>query len=287
MEVSYLKKLTGIILVLALTLGLFTIIPFSAGAAGKGVTEVKPNKAVSTKLNGSKKYSVKLTQTINDYNVEFKMTLSIDGKTKLSTGNRHGYGARVWLLSVNSSTTLIYIYFQVENSTDAHKVYRYDGSKLVLISDIGYIISSSDEPLSAGNNEFTIACHKQEPSLGIYRINAKFKYNTSSKKISKATNAYNVTFYEGMEGAGPGDISGWQDNWGTACKAFKTYTTAGGSTLSFSVKKGDRLRVQKVNITTSAVFFEVKNEQGKTGWYKDPKKWSENHAHFMEAMFAG
>ena len=280
------RKLTGIILVLALTLSLFTVIPFTAGAAGKGVTKLQPNKAVSAVLTGSKKYSIKYTQTVDEYNGEFKMTLSIDGKSKFNVGKRYGYGAHVWLLSVNSSTSLIFIYYIVDNGTEAQKVYRYDGSKLVMVSDIGYIVNSFGEPLSAGNNEFTIECHKQEPSLGIYKINAKFKYDASAKKISKATNAYDITFYD-AEGAKPGELGGWQDNWGTASKAFKTYTTAGGSSLSFSVKKGDRLRVQKVNITTSAVYFEVKNQQGKTGWYKDPKKWSENSQHFMEAMFAG
>ena len=281
------KKLMGIILVLALTLGLFTVIPSTASAAGKGVTKLQPNKAVSAVLTGSKKYSIKYTQTVDEENVEFRMTLSIDGKSKLSTGKKYGYGAYVWLLSVNSSTSLIYIYYQVDNGTDAHRVYRYNGSKLMLVSNIDYIISSSGNPLSAGSNEFTIACHKQEPSLGIYMINAKLKYNVSVNTISKATSAYDVIFYDGIEGAEPGDIGGWQNNWGTACKAFNTYTTAGGSTLSFSVKKGDRLRVQKVNITTSAVYFEVKNQQGKTGWYKDPQKWSGSYAHFMEAMFAG
>ena len=281
------KKLTGIILVLALTLGLFTVIPSTAGAAGKGVTKLQPNKAVSAVLTGSKKYSIKYTQTVDEYNGEFKMTLSIDGKPKLSTGIQYGYGACVWLLSVNSSTSLIYIFHYVDNGTDVHKVYRYDGSKLTLVSDIGYIVSSSGDPLSAGSNEFTIACHKQEPSLGIYRINAKFKYDASAKKISKAANAYDVIFYDDFE-TGPGEVGGWQNNWGTANKAFKTYTTAGGSTQSFSVKKGDRLRVQKVNITTSAVYFEVKNQQGKTGWYKDTKKWSDNNMYFfMEAAYAG
>jgi hypothetical protein len=285
-EVLLMKKLTGIILVLTLALGFLTSFSSPVGAAGKGVTDLKPNKAVSTVLSGSKKYSVKYTQTVDDYNAKFKMTLYIDGKSKLNVGNRYGYGARVWLLNVNSTTTLIYVFFYVDNGTDTHRVYRYNGSKLVMVNDIGYIVSSSGEALSAGNNEFTIECYKQEASLGIYKINAKFKYNTSSKKISKATSAYDVTFYGGYENQ-PGEIGGWQDNWGTASKGFKTYTSAGGSTLSFSAKKGDRLRVQKVNIMTNAVYFQVRNQQGKTGWYKDPKKWSETSMHFMEAMFAG
>lgn len=280
------KKLAGIILILAMTLGLFTIFPSPTGAAGKGVTEVKPNKAVSTILSGSKKYSVKYTQTVDEDNAKFKMTLYVGGKPKLSVGNRYGYGARVWLLNMNPSTALIYVYFIVDNGTEAHKVYRYNGSKLVLLSDIGYIVNSFGDPLSAGDNEFAIECHRQEPSLGVYRITAKFKYSVSTKKLAKAASAYNVAFYDG-NGAKPGEIGGWQDNWGTACKDFKTYTSAGGSTLSFTVKTGDRLRVERVNLSANAVYFQVKSQQGKTGWYKDPKKWSENSAHFMEATFAG
>jgi hypothetical protein len=46
------------------------------------------------------------------------------------------------------------------------------------------------------------------------------------------------------------------------------------------------LHVTKMSLTLS-VYFQVKNQTGKTGWYKDPKKWSENSKHFNEARYAG
>ena len=274
------KKLTGLILLLTMTLGLFTAFPSPTNASNFGITCLDPNKAVSTILSGSKKNSVK-------YNVvKSKMTLYIDGKSKLNIDCEF---ADVWLYHVNSTTTLISVFYFNKNDICVDKIYRYDGSKLVYLDDIGYILTSNTGftqiyPEDAGNNEFFCWCVREEPSLGIYSIDAKFKYNTSSKKISKATNTYNV-FLEGIDGAKPGKKGGWQDNWGTASKSFKTYTKAGGSTLSFSVNKGDRLRVQQVDIQTKAVYFQVKNKQGKIGWYKDPKKWSENNVYFfMEAM---
>jgi len=273
------KKLTGIILLLALTLGLFTAFPSPANALDNGFIYLRPNKAVSSILSGTKKYSLR-------YNVvKYKLTLYIDGRPKLDIDEcKYAY---VWLLNMNSTTKLISIIYPNLQHKFFDKIYRYDNGELVLLCDIGYIITSNTgffqiQSESAGRNEFLFSCWRQESSLGLYWIDAKFKYNTSNNKISKATNKYDVILES--NGNTPGMPGGWQDNWGTVCKEFKTYTTAGGNTLSFSAKKGDRLRVQQVVIWTKAVYFQVKNNQGKTGWYKDPKKKpNKNSYFFMEA----
>ena len=283
------NKILSSILVVVLTLLLVASLPITVAVASNGVTKLKPGKTVSTKLSGSKKYNVKYTESINHSTDKLKMTLYVDGKVKYTLNASWAYGASVWLLNVNSNTTLIYSFIYVDNGTEDHKVFFCNNGNLKQCGNIEYITGYSWDPvpIRAGQNEFIIRCQRQESSIGGYRINASFKYNASSKKVSKASSAYDIDFsdYYGS-GYKPGEIGGWKDNWGTVSRSFNTYTKAGGNTLSFTSTKGERLRVQKVNIQKNAVYIQVMNEKGKTGWYKDPNKYMER-GYFLEAQFGG
>jgi len=283
------NKMLSSVLAVILTVFLVASLPITVTAASNGVTKLKPGKTISTKLSGSMKHNVKYTESISHSTDILVMALYVDGKAKYILDASGAYGASVWLLDVNSNTTLIYSFIYIDNSTADHNVFYYSNGSLKQCGNIEYITAYSWDPvpIRAGQNEFIIRCQRQESSIGGYRINASFKYNTSSKKVSKASSAYDIDFSE-YHGSGykPGEVGGWKDNWGTVSRSFNTYTKAGGNTLSFASIKGERLRVQKVNIQKNAVYIQVMNEKGKTSWYKDPDKYMER-GYFLEAQFGG
>jgi len=62
-----------------------------------------------------------------------------------------------------------------------------------------------------------------------------------------------------------------------------TFTTkAGGKTTAFKAKKGDVLYLDSIYCKSekSPLYVKLRNESGKSGWYKVPKKkfFKEDHA---------
>jgi len=285
MKIKILNSAFAVILTVLLVANL----PITVKAASNGVTELKPGKTVSTKLSDSKKHSVKYIENINKTTDDLKMTIYIDGKVKYTCNASWAFKASVFLLDVNVNTTLIYTFIFVgDEGTEFNKIFNYNNGYLKECSDIEYITGTAANPIpiKAGENKFIVNCGRQEPSIGCFKINASFKYDTSSKKVSKASSAYDIDFSDCYgHGYKPGEMGGWKDNWGTVSRSFNTYTKAGGNTLSFTSTKGERLKVQKVNIQKNAVYIQVMNEKGKTGWFKD-LGWNLTKNYFLEALYA-
>jgi hypothetical protein len=275
----------------ALMTGLVINIQPPVNAASNGITFLKSGKTITTVLAGSKKHKVKMVDgsklVINSYSYTVK--LYIDGKVKYSyTDPNDVKKTFVCLLKVSSSTTLIMVYCLGENYGDRnyeYKIFRYyngvlkqcAGSKLVS-ENCYYPI-----PLIAGDNLFALEALNEAKSIGEYILLAIYKYDPIGKKISMATSAFNIAFYE-SDYSQPGGKGGWSDNWGTARTSFETYTYAGGKTLSFTAQQGDRLRVQRVSYIKKAQYFEVMNKSGMTGWYKDP---TGDISYFFETEYSG
>ena len=278
----------SLFLSLVIAFGLLISIPQPA-MAGTGVKRLTKGKTVTTTLTGSKRHNVKYTAKDmynNRYRLDFK--LYIDGKvayTYKSSYDSHE-DANVWLLEVNNNTKLICISIdsQDEPLSIALKIFNYSAGKLRMCGDIHKLMNEKwgwgilPYPVKAGNNKLSISTIMQAQSIGVYDEIAKFNYSASNNKVSKASNINEVSFYDDS-----GWYNSWNNNWGTVAKSFNVYTKAGGSTLSFTAYVGNYLRVQRVTKVNGALYFEVKNTQGKVGWYKNQNDWV---PYFREANYA-
>jgi len=243
--------------------------------AGNGVKIITKGKTVTTRLTGTKKHNVKYTNKTfytNGYE-RSNFSLYIDGKvvyTYKSAYLEAPCEADVWLLEINNTTTLICVNIEGTDEPQSYelKIFSYSVNKLRMCGDIHKLMGIRWRyfagPIQAGNNKIIISWTGQESSIGFYDETASFNYSSSKNQVTRTSTINKVSLYSDF---------GWYDNWGTVIRSFNTYTKAGGNTLSFTARIGDYLRVQRVTRVNGAIYFEVKNTQGKVGWYKDKNKW--------------
>ena len=268
-------------------------IPASAHAAN-GITTLKAGKTYKYALTGATKHSIKYTVSSDAYGENYKVNIYINGKLKKTVSADYGIGSSVKLLQINNKTKLIYVEIYAENDyTQAQKVYRYSGGKLVLSGDLVKLSSKlgSFIPASSGSNKLNVNLWSQTVSIGCYSSNTHLKYSKGALK--RSTSTVKVKFYEDKK-IKSGEPSGWKNNWGTACRSFTAYTTAGGSKVSFKVKKKDRLQVLYAKLYKGKLYYQVKNANGKKGWIKNYDSWKWNEKtdmhkcqYFYEAAYAG
>ena len=286
------KRSLSLFLSLVIALGLIISIPQPV-MAGNGVKRLINGKTVTTTLTGSKKHNVRCTVKNtykNEYEEKLNFSLYIDGKA-VYTYKSPSYEvfqdfADVWLLEINNNTKLIWVWigFADPHSTTELKIFSYSDGKLRMCGDIKKLVGVEKcgwefgaYPEKAGNNKLVTTIHRQVSSIGNHEEIATFNYSASKNKVSRASNINEVS----LPYTSGWDVT-WYDNWGTVIKSFNTYTKAGGKTLSFIARIGEYLRVQRVTYLNGALYFEVKNVQGKVGWYKEQKKWD---PYFNEAVF--
>ena len=274
--ITWQRRSLSLFLSFMIAVGLLISIPQPA-MAGTGVKRL-PKGTVTTTLTGSKKHNVRYTVKNtykNEYEEKLNFSLYIDGKV-VYTYKSPSYEVfqdfpDVWLLDINNNTKLIWIWigFADPHSTTELKIFSYSDGKLKMCGDMKKLVGVEKcgwdfgaYPEKAGNNKLVISIHRQVSSIGNYKEIATLNYSISNNKISRTSNINEVSFY---------DYSG--ENWKTVIKSFSTYTKAGGKTLSFTARVGDYLRVQRVTYLNAALYFEVKNVQGRVGWYKEQKGW--------------
>jgi len=235
------------------------------------------------------------TETAATNTTPYKLCFFVDGVAKFEHAvNNIDAGAYVWLLTVNSSTTLIYFSFYQENKLPVFdKVYWLnDAGNMEICGDIGNMTRSKSKtgngsrlsnwsrnpvPVSAGGGKFTLKWNSLDSSLGMFYANVPYKYSSTTKLVTKAASTYKVSF---------GKMAEWKSATGTTRKAFKAYTKPGGAKLSYSVKKGDKLKVLQVKASGGNRYFQVRNSRGKLGWYKNVDNPGTGW-YFKNALFAG
>lgn len=71
-----------------------------------------------------------------------------------------------------------------------------------------------------------------------------------------------------------------------ARRTFKTYTSAGGSTVSFTVESGDWIELLKIAGKNGTAYYQFQNLSGKKGWLKESYSYSKGY-YFYDLFIAG
>lgn len=103
-----------------------------------------------------------------------------------------------------------------------------------------------------------------------YKLNLSYKNGA----IKPASNSSSIIY------------SKYRKNKWTANRKIEVYKKAGKKKVSYTLKKGDKIKINKIVFQGNKVYFQIKNKKGKTGYIpaakKYPRKW-----YFEDAQYAG
>ncbi len=72
----------------------------------------------------------------------------------------------------------------------------------------------------------------------------------------------------------------------TAGKKLKAYKQAGSKKAAYTIRKGETVKINRIIFKKNKVYFQIKNQKGKTGYIPCAKKYKYKQD-FKEALFAG
>lgn len=80
--------------------------------------------------------------------------------------------------------------------------------------------------------------------------------------------------------------SKYRKNKWTANKKISVYKKIGNKKAAYTLKKGDKIKINKIVSQGNKVYFQIKNKKGKTGYIPGAKKYP-SKVFFKEAQYAG
>jgi hypothetical protein len=252
--------------------------------AASNVVSLTIGKTYKTALTGTKKHTVKFTYNRDSYKNVTATNLYIDGK-KVRTWKGMDFTS-AYLCKVASGRTLLYVHGEgPSDDTVFIKVYEYKSSlkelgDLTKLTRTGFSNRVGYGMLqSAGSNKITVRWVVQPYSVGNNEITVSYTVGTS--KISRIGTKYRLMSYSESAGKVVPITHKW-----TATRSLTTYTKMGGTTVSFKIAAGEKVTINYISGKNGQTYLLVKNSKGKTGWLKDPSKFSLK-LYFKEAHFAG
>lgn len=147
-------------------------------------------------------------------------------------------------------------------------------------------------------------------SINPYHYGVQIKDVTSKKIVVECHNQFNATAYVSWNMTYVYKKGKWKrkgstykvdyssifhsNSW-TANRKIKTFKLAGSKKKSFTIKKGEKIKIEKICLKNKKTYFQVRNKKAKKGWFADPKDFISfcdalgnwHSGYFEEAMFAG
>lgn len=203
--------------------------------------------------------------------------LYINGKQVFKPDNKADY------LSVKLYPLKKNIYFVIsENYMESDEIcgysmYQYKSGKLEKLCDFYNNVIKNINNIHFGidierisDNKVTVLCHNQFGGTGILYWNMLYQYQNGKWRLKG--NSYKIT------------EAATKNRKLTSKTKIKIYEKPGNKTILYTIKPGDIITVSRLYIKNKNVYIKVVNSNGKTGWFKSPRKTEE---YFEEAVFPG
>lgn len=248
-------------------------------------------KTYQTTLTGKKKHTLKFVcvegKEPGDYLEE--VNIYLDGKKEKTVRGVGEYYWKVYLCRVGTKKTLLYMEGISDNDyTTSIRIMEYRNKKLRQIADLTELSRNNSEDETqklfsgwargilqrVGDNSLTVRWSETGKSTGIVCVDVTYKL--AGSRMVQSGSSYALKFpYEYLK-----------KEW-TAKESFSAYTKAGGSKVSFRIQPGDRVKPLRLTRKRGNLWFQIRNAEGKKGWFKDAETHSDHSVYFEEAMFAG
>lgn len=271
------KKRTLMLLICTLLLCIFGTMSVQA-ATVKKVCEYKSQKVTFKKdvTGDGKTDTVVFTPTRDKYGQWIKkIKVSINGK-KVLTLNTTGYDFSVNYIQLSKNKNFLQIYTHGDSSyVPQNFIYRVDkkGTKLTKVLELSDAIVRSGAiyargVVSAAGNTIKVAYDTQPGETGWVSWNYSYKYSGNKfKRTSSTASVKSMLTYD----RGDGYTALFRKNQFKACKSIKFYKNTNLSSVSFTAKKNDILKMKKIKVTDKALYIQFQ-KGNKTGWQIVKKK---------------
>ncbi len=175
------------------------------------------------------------------------------------------------------------VFFDIQSTVGSdddciHQLYTYQNGKFKSVYNFQkYYAKYADYYLvdieNVSGNTIELSARAQFYTTGSIRFNMNISY--SDGKFELTSNTFAINYKEMYN----------QKNKWTAEKKIKVYKKAGANKFAYTLKKGNVAKLNKVVYKNNKVYFQVKNNKGKTGYIPAVKKYNGNY--FRESVFAG
>lgn len=178
------------------------------------------------------------------------------------------------------------VYFFVEGTGDSMweqmaKLYQYKNGKFNTVFDCRNLLNENHngytrrlicEINSVKNNTINFRYTAVLYTTAGLHFNVPVKY--SNGKMVLATKTYNLIY----------DKTGRKNSW-TIMRKMQTFTTARMTKKSFTLTKGEIVKINKIYIKSQTPYIQIVRKDGRSGWFKC-SKIHEFRYFFYEAIFA-
>lgn len=209
------------------------------------------------------KFDLSNSYTLNGYydNVPI-MDIFVNG-TKVGRVTRHrtveGTIFRTHIIRLQNGK----VYFCAESyeGSDDHyecDIYEFKNIKIIKRNNLIGLVKIGEHnlqarPISVDGNKMRVELWNQTLVMGVESPRIYMNYEYKNGKL----NCYDTIFNIDRKGK----------EYECNCN-FKLYTNVKFSKISYSVKKGDKLYMQRVCIRDGRIYIQFKNSKGKNGWLK-------------------
>lgn len=242
-------------------------------ATVKKVCEYKSKKVTFKKdVTGDGKVdTVIFAPTLDKYGQWIKkIKVSVNGK-KVLTLNSTGYEFSVNYIQLSKNKNFLQIYTHGDSDyVPQNFIYRVDkkGTKLTKMLDLSQGIVRAGGVISAAGNTIKVGYTTQPGETGWVSWNYSYKYSGNKfKRTSSTASVKSMLTYD----RGDGYTALFRKNQFKACKSIKFYKNTNLSSVSFTAKKNDILKMKKIKVTDKAVYIQFQ-KGNKTGWQIVKKK---------------
>ena len=221
--------------------------------------------------------TVKVKFTEYNYGFAGACKIYVNGEQVLTEKDKYGRTWSIGLIRLENGKVLFDVHSGQEScSSCRHKLYLYKKGKLKMVCDVQknfekYSSHYDVDVIGVEGNKVQMEAYAMFNVTGIIRYNMEFVYKNG--KMKPTSNQYDIIYTSGSP------------EW-TVAKKITVYKSAGSKVQVFTLKKGEKVYLDKVIHKKNKPYIKVRKKSGKVGYIPCPTQYSYPH-YFEECMFAG
>lgn len=211
-----------------------------------------------------------------------RLQIYVNGKSVYNYIARESLGWDVGLVCLKNGKTFFDICSTVvSDDIELHKLYTYYNGKLNVaydfLDDYSKYATYYDMHVRKvkGNTIYTKTMIQFFTTGGFTSYNMKFVYKDG--KFRRESNSFPIIY------------ASTKNNKWTVNRKIKVYKKAGGKRIIYTLKKGDKIKINRVVYKGKKIYFQVKNKngKGKTGYIPATMNYPGKRYYFKEAFYSG
>ncbi len=236
---------------------------------------------------------LEVTEEFGDEVYGTKWAVLVNGKTMLTFDSEGMFCLEGTLYQVDAERNYIFLKQCLNTNDDIEgaALYRFEDGYLRKELDLYDWVTRNInvfhcyiDVTNVTGRYLTVQCANQFNATAYLRWEMNYEYNAADDSWEAFDEVYLLRYDNGLEYKAIGM---------TANQKFEVYEDWTCEDRAFWVKKGDVVKLKQIRFYEGETYFNVEDEEGRTGWFPDPKEIGIQQGDtyiyglFEEAQFAG